>query len=259
MRTSISTTFNYDIPIEEQLLLIKQSGFTHLSLGMNYAHSRILEEAGLERLADLIAEIGLQVDTVHGYDLDQEDTLEINEKIAKAAVRLGAPIVVLHCSAFWFPEEAFDEKKRIVSPRIKALEKIAEKYHIRFALENVVPGEPTRLCEEMVRLGNPEYIGFCFDSSHDQIDGPNSMDLLNRMKSRLIAVHMSDRIKEFVDHVVPGEGFIHFEEIIPLLREAGFNSPMLMEVEMTHSKYKDVREFLQKVHAAAEELSNGIQ
>ena len=201
----------------------------------------------------------MQVDTVHGYDLDQEDTLEINEKIAKAAVRLGAPIVVLHCSAFWFPEEAFDEKKRIVSPRIKALEKIAEKYHIRFALENVVPGEPTRLCEEMVRLGNPEYIGFCFDSSHDQIDGPNSMDLLNRMKSRLIAVHMSDRIKEFVDHVVPGEGFIHFEEIIPLLREAGFNSPMLMEVEMTHSKYKDVREFLQKVHAAAEELSNGIQ
>ena len=36
MRTSISTTFNYDIPIEEQLLLIKQAGFTHLSLGMNY-------------------------------------------------------------------------------------------------------------------------------------------------------------------------------------------------------------------------------
>ena len=42
----------------------------------------------------MIAEVGLQVDTVHGYDLDQENTLEINEKITKAAVRLGAPIVV---------------------------------------------------------------------------------------------------------------------------------------------------------------------
>lgn len=38
-QTSISTTFNYEIPINEQLVLIKNAGFTHVSLGMNYEHS----------------------------------------------------------------------------------------------------------------------------------------------------------------------------------------------------------------------------
>ena len=251
VKTSISTTFNYDIPIDEQLVLIKEAGFTYVSLGMNYDHSRILDDGGAEKLAIMIDKSGLKVDTIHGYDLDQEDALLINEKLAVAAKTLDTSVIVVHCSSFWFPDTEFEKKKEIVSTKIERIEELAKQYQIRFAFENVVPGSPTKLCEEMIRMANPEYVGFCYDSSHDQIDGPNNMDLLNRMKDRVIAVHMSDRIKEFVDHVVPVEGFIHFDEIIPILKEIRYNSPMLMEVEMTHSQYKDVKEFLRQTHTAA--------
>ena len=69
------------------------------------------------------------------------------------------------------------------------------------------------------------------------------------MKDRLIAVHISDRIKEFMDHVVPGEGFIDFDAIAEVLQKVGYERPLLMEVEMTHSKYKDVEVFLREVQS----------
>ena len=70
---------------------------------------------------------------------------------------------------------------------------------------------------------------------------------------------MSDRIKEFVDHVIPGEGFIHFDEIIPLLRESTFEGVVLMEVEMTHSKYKDVNEFLIMANNSAQNIAKEMR
>lgn len=257
-QTSISTCFNYEIPIKEQLKLVHNAGFTHISIGNEYSHSGILDERRLDDLCKQINESGLLVDTVHGYDLDQKDAIDINEKVAKAAHQLKAKIVVVHCSAFMFPDEFYTEKYESVNGKINLLEKLAEKYNIRFAFENVVPGLPTKLCEEMVALSNPKYIGFCYDSSHDQIDGPNNMDLLTRQKDRLIAVHLSDRIRDFVDHVIPGDGFINFDEITPLLKEAKFNGPLLMEVEMTHSQYKEENVFLKKVFEAAQILAKEV-
>lgn len=254
--TSISTTFNYDIPIFEQIPLIKEAGFTHISLGMDYSHSGLLEEERLKQLCVEIINAGLKVDTIHGFDLDQSDYLEVNEKVAKAANKLGAKTVVVHCSAFWFPDTQYEDKYVTVSKRIKDIEEIAKKNNVKFAFENVVPGLPTKLCEDMIEIGNSDYIGFCYDSSHDQIDGPRSMELLLRQSKKLIAVHLSDRIKEFVDHVVPGEGFINFDEMLPFLKQSGFEGPILMEVEMIHSKYKNVKEFLKEVHNEAERIAD---
>lgn len=258
-QTSISTTFNYEIPINEQLVLIKNAGFTHVSLGMNYEHSQILNKEYLNNLDKLLNELDLRVDTVHGCDLDKDDAIEINEKVAEAASKLKAGIVVVHCSDFWFNDAEYETKEKIVRERICSLEDIAKENGIRFAFENVMPGKPTMLCEQMIELGNPRYIGFCYDSSHDQIDGPNNMDLLQRQKERLVAIHMSDRIKEFVDHVIPGEGVIHFDEIIPLLRESTFEGVVLMEVEMTHSKYKDVNEFLIMANNSAQNIAKEMR
>lgn len=250
-QTSVSTTFDYSIPLEKQLPMIRKAGFSHVSFGMNYAHSGLLEEENWKRLREQINENGLSVDTIHGYDLDREDSIEVNAKLARAAKFFGAPVVVIHCTVFWFEDDEYEEKFRIVSGRIKEMEKIAKETGIRFAFENMVPGKPTDLCVEMVKMADPQYIGFCYDSSHDQIDGPRPMDLLSEMKDRVIAVHLSDRIREFVDHVIPGEGFVHFDEILPLLKESSFRGPILMEVGVENSRYKDAEELLAKAQEAA--------
>ena len=257
-QTSISTTFDYSVPLSEQLPMIRKAGFTHVSFGMDYTHSGLLDENNWDGLKKMLEENDLLVDTVHGYDLDREDSLEKNEILARAAKALGAPVVVIHCTVFWFEDDEYDEKFRVVSGRIKEMERIAKETGIRFAFENMVPGKPTDLCVEMVKKADPEYIGFCYDSSHDQIDGPRPMDLLSELKDRVIAVHLSDRIREFVDHVIPGEGFIRFDEIIPLLKESSFRGPVLMEVGVTNSKYKDPEELVTRAYAAAEDIWNQL-
>lgn len=95
-QTSISTTFNYEIPLSEQLVLVKNAGFTHVSLGMNYEHSQIFNEESLNSLVKQLNELDLKVDTVHGYDLDKDDAIEMNKKVAKAANKMKAGIVVVH-------------------------------------------------------------------------------------------------------------------------------------------------------------------
>ncbi len=255
---SITTGFHYKTPINEQLKLIREAGFSHVSIGCDYEHSGILNENRLYNLKQEILKNQLQVDTVHGYDLDRDDTIEINEMIAKAATVLGAEIVVVHCSAFMFEESELEDKRKKVICVLDKLKQIAKRYKIQFAFENVVPGVPTDFCEEMIQYADCKEIGFCYDSSHDQIDGPRPMDLLKRQQSKLLALHISDRIREFVDHVIPDEGFINFDKMCELIRKSGYNRPLMLEVETTHSRYKNPEEFLKITYKKAVELYDKI-
>lgn len=45
---SISSCFDYDIPLEEQIEYISKAGFTHISLGSDLKHSKFLEEGRTE-------------------------------------------------------------------------------------------------------------------------------------------------------------------------------------------------------------------
>ena len=70
------------------------------------------------------------------------------------------------------------------------------------------------------------------------------MDLLAQLRHRLIAVQLSDRIRDFVDHVIPGEGFIRWREVCSELALARYDRPLLLEVSTMHSAVKEQREFL---------------
>lgn len=255
---SISTCFDYSIPIEDQLGMISDAGFSHVSLGGNFAHSGILEQGSFEKVKTAIDISGLLVDTLHGQNMDSDSAFEINKKVALAASRLSAPVVVLHCSSFAFNPDSLEYRKKDIVAKLPQYAEIAETCGIRFAFENLMPGAPTELCEYVLQTSDPKYFGFCYDSSHDQIDGPNPMDLLKRNIGRLSAVHISDRIREFVDHVIPGEGFIDLREIGEIISSAYVDFPLLFEVMTTHSQYKEPHEFLSAAYSEALKLSSII-
>lgn len=255
---SISTSFDYSIPIGEQIQMIKSAGFSHVSIGGNYEHSGILDEGTPPVLKQLLTQNNLSVDTIHGYNLDKSDSIEINKKIVDVAVYLGAPVVVIHCSSFTFRSLQHKKIKKNVDKKLPAIERLAKESGIRFAVENVLPGVATDLAESIIQNANPEYIGFCYDSSHDQVGGPNPFVLVERLKDRLLTVHISDRIKEFVDHVLPGEGFIDFNSMCGILHSSPYRSPLLMEVMITNSQYKNPVEFLNKAYQEATELYDNI-
>lgn len=73
-----------------------------------------------------------------------------------------------------------------------------------------------------------------------------------------MAVYLFDRICEFVDHVIPGEGFIDFEQITKIFHSANPSFPLLMEVMTEHSKYKKADELLSVTYKEALKLYENI-
>ena len=61
-----------------------------------------------------------------------------------------------------------------------------------------------------------------------------------------------------VDHVIPGEGFIASPEMCAKLRSAHYRGPVLMEVMMAHSRFKEPADFLREAHWTAIDTWNLI-
>lgn len=249
---SISTCFDYNIPLEKQMQYVAEAGFTHISLGSNLEHSRLLEIGRTSEIKSALENNNLGIDTIHfSQALNTSDCLPKMEKTMLAANELNCPVIVAHCSSFMGKETLDESNIKLLKNSIAELEKLCLRYNTKVALENLCPGRATAVLEEMLALANSDYIGFCYDSSHDQIDGPRPMELLKKWKHRLIAVHISDRIKPFTDHVTIGEGFIDFNEMLGILKTVDIQFPLLLEVMKKYSFYKDTKEFLQKAYQGA--------
>jgi len=248
---SISTCFDYSIPLEIQIPLISRAGFTYVSLGQDEEHSGLLEKRRRENLKLLLKMYNLTIDTVHGISLCYPDSVKRLKNIIEASVDLRVPVVIAHPVPFDIGKSDSDETLSKIIKSVNGLEPVLKETGIKIAIENVLPGPSTELAIQALIQADPEYFGFCYDSSHDQVDGPRLFTLLDSLKDRVIAVHLSDRIREFIDHVPPGEGFIDWRELTSLLKKTVFKGPLLFEVMVEHTSVKEPEQFLRLVYEKA--------
>jgi sugar phosphate isomerase/epimerase len=128
--------------------------------------------------------------------------------VTHAAADLAAPVMVVYASPFALPAAEVPTRQAALLRTCAALAPGARQAGIRYALENVLPGRATELVTRVLDDLDPAVFGFCYHSAHDQIGGPRPFTLLRQLGARLIAVQLSDRIRDYVDHVLPGDGFI---------------------------------------------------
>jgi hypothetical protein len=69
---------------------------------------------------------------------------------------------------------------------------------------------------------------------------------------------LTDRIQESVDQMIPGKGFISWEEVASILWDSSLAGPLLLEVIITHSAEKDIGRFLQLAYARGCELYDQV-
>jgi sugar phosphate isomerase/epimerase len=158
-----------------------------------------------------------------------------------------------HCK-----QEDVNERIPLILATCKAIAPLATEAGVIIALENVMPGPATNLVRMALHELDSDLFGLCYDSSHDQIDGPRPFDLINEFRDRIFAIHLSDRIREHVDHVIPGDGFIAWPDLCATLRLTNYTGPVLMEVMTTHSKYNEPVVFLREAYSAAARLGKII-
>ena len=175
---------------------------------------------------------------------------------------IGATVVVLHCGTvhskysrevtlrYLFESGNFQsaeyktinsqllqERKNGISPRLKAVKEslqelidYASGYQVKLGLENRyhyldIPSIDEM--EELLSLGEPDQLGYVYDSGHAQ-----ALDLLGfythegwlkRYSHRMLGAHLHDAIG-ITDHYAPGLGEIDFRAIADYLPDTAFRT-----------------------------------
>jgi len=262
MDLSIGTTFNYAIPLKDQLPMIKAAGFTHISLGANLEHSGYLDPARRTELKQRLAENSLRLCSVHapflgGMDISAPDqnsaraSLDLMKLCIDAAADLEAGIVTFHPYA----DQAVDDPRRkdILATQVIAMfDHIADR-NVRLAAENLrIEILNEILAHSLNIIGTPRY-GLCYDSSHDNLSS-QPMSILRRYGTRLISTHISDNRKEKDDHMLPFEGTFDWDQFALAFSRIKFTGIFLLEVEMRESAFKDPAEFLKQAYVRGQTL-----
>ncbi|SRR5258706_1342813 len=136
--------------------------------------------------------------------------------------------------------EEFDEKKNDAAMTcIEHLRAFAKPLGVSILLENV-PNEfstPEKLVE-FIRAAHFEDVGICFDLGHAHLMG-GVAQAFETVKEHLASAHVHDNSKDRDAHLWPGKGTIDWAEAMNLLRSAGDDLPLVLEIEAEDQK-KDI-------------------
>lgn len=253
MIMSIGTTFNYEIPLHDQLPMIREAGFTHVSLGGgDLRHSRYLDRDGQKLLKKLLADSGLKVCSLHapfkdGFDLSSIErdiaakTSDLLKRCIDAALLLKANALIFHpgppCVA-----QARDRKELLVRQVLALLEHIGQA-NLKLAIENLSNDSANRITAfSLQRVVNTKY-GLCYDTSHDNLV-TTPLAILERFKDRLITTHIADNQGVRDDHMLPFEGYFPWDKFCRVFSAIRFDGIFLLEVEMRRSAFSKPQQFL---------------
>ena len=260
---SIGTTFNYDIPLREQLPMIGRVGFRYISLGARVDHSGYLTASGRQRIKKMIASHGIRICSLHtpfgkNFDISSPDpektrrTIDCYKRCIDAAQYLGARVVIFHPTAY-MQFDNLDSRKKVITDNVNSLLDYIDDTEVSLAVEN----EHFAPANDILRFSldtipDSEY-GFCYDTSHDNLTS-HPLKIFQQYGHRLLTTHISDNRGESDDHVLPYEGIFPWTAFCRAFSMIHFGGVPLLEVEMRESAFGSPGEFLQEAFTRGQRL-----
>ncbi len=263
MELAIGTTFNYGIPFDAMLPMIKNAGFNVISVGARREHSRYHTISGRKAIGELSAKHRITVDSIHApLRLDGDISspverlrlrgIEAVENALDACRDLGVGILILHLNKELNQEE-LEPRVESVRRSMRHISDYAEERGVHLAIENVPEDPRDRILEETLSTFPEKHIGVCYDSSHAQLTG-SPFGILQRYGDRVTALHISDNWGVSDDHLLPFEGSIDWSEFGKIFQALKYEGTFLLEVEMRESLFKDPTTFLREARERGERL-----
>ena len=124
------------------------------------------------------------------------------------------------------------------------LEPFARKRGVQIALENW-DLQTFEIIEKVLKRYNPEYLGICYDSGHGNIF-EGVIDVLDRIKERLIVVHLHDNDGKDDLHDLIFSGTLDGNRLARIIAQSSYNKCVSMEVNMNCFGSDDQKAFLKK-------------
>ncbi|MBI5722937.1 MAG: sugar phosphate isomerase/epimerase [Planctomycetes bacterium] len=262
---------------------IARAGFKHIHWSFHCFGDFLYGRAELDYIAKLLAELHLSVNDLHGSDgqeklwgspveYQRRAGVELVRNRIDMAQRLGCDVVVMH--APHEPETSPDREAYWLSFRrsLDELQHYAAGRGVRIAIENMPNPRYPDFIGRLFEMYPPEFMGLCYDTGHGNFlhkhfleatvppPAPNGLDVLERYKDRLIAVHLHDNDGLADLHRLPFSGTVDWEAVARLIAVSGYAKQiMTLEVSMKFNGIADEDEFLQAAALAGEKFADMVR
>ncbi|MEO0898612.1 MAG: sugar phosphate isomerase/epimerase [Bacteroidota bacterium] len=167
----------------------------------------------------------------------------VQKSLLRLAKFLGASVIVLHPGGLVAPAKRKKYEEKLFLSLFELVEE-AEKFQIRYSLENLPPGNlgdhaPSLL--RYVETVNSPHLGITFDTGHALLNG----DLFQQyelLQEHVIHFHLSDNDGKKDLHLPPRQGIINWDKWFEQPSIKSWNVPMVLECEPTHTPngYKEM-------------------
>jgi sugar phosphate isomerase/epimerase len=246
---------------------IADAGFTHIHWCHEWFTDRIYSDDEIHQIGQWFKQYGLSLLNLHAshgqesYWVSYEEArrlagVELVENRIQMTARLGGEVTIIHIPSTEPPEMRPGWLVQI-RKSLDAIEPLAKRHSIRIALENMI-GDDFEMLDTLLPEYDPGFLGLCYDSGHGNMGG-NGLGQLERLKERLIAVHLHDNDGEHDQHKIPFTGTVDWDSLVPILASSAYQQCVNLEVVIRETGIKDEAEFLRQAHLAGERLAGMIE
>jgi len=233
-----SDMFNYHFKpgMERKLQLFAEHGFGYIHWCDDWDNDLIYTREEMVTYSMLIESAGLECLDVHGtatgtIRIDSEDNgafetyIKLLENRIEFCYTVGGDAVVIHPPRYGGSELSWriDRSTKVID----AVRPLCADLGVAIAVENCHPSDENILKTYFERYPT-EYVGFCFDSGHANLNG--NMDRLLKFNDRLKVLHLHDNKGERDDHQPPLSGTVNWSQVMGWIKESGYAKPINFEV-----------------------------
>jgi sugar phosphate isomerase/epimerase len=235
-----STAAFFDRPLREALGTISEAGYAGVEVMVT--RDPATQDAAVVR--DLAAEHGLSVAAIHAPFLLLSRRVWTTDPVTKIyralqmAEHVGAGLVVIHPPYRW--------QRRYRRWVERSLGDLAAATGVTIGVENMFP---LRLPSERgMRFHAPSqelrdlerFPAVVLDTSHAAVAGLDLLEAVDRLRDRLVHVHLSDNAgKGWDSHLPIGEGVLPLGPLLDRLASDGFAGSLSLELDLR--RYADDR------------------
>ncbi len=243
MRLSASTrlTDNLCRPFTDEIKIMKSFGFEGLDFNLNHDLSIMLGDNWRERV-EKTAEKSYQYDLpviqthlpykyLRGAGPQAAEIRAVEEAIIATEI-MGSPYAVFHAISPYDGALGASETYEFYMP----VRDFAQRHNVKLLVE-VMPDYCTYplTAEDLCYISDKMEIGVCWDTGHYNVNkagrDANQGDQLRTLGSRLKALHVNDNSGGRVDeHLAPYLGSIDWDDLVPVLKEIGYEGDFNFEV-----------------------------
>ena len=165
---------------------------------------------------------------VHDTQEERQQVMENLKLLISRGTEVGVDKFVLH-PGFPMKTATREESKKHSMEALDTLAEYAWERGARIAVENMIVSCLGNRCDELLEIVSVnDKLRICFDVNHLLLD--DHMSFMERVKDKLITVHISDY--DFVQerHWFPGEGKIDWPKVYGKLCEIGYEDAWIYEL-----------------------------